>query len=61
MQAHEDDVGRREGVCAFAGIVAASQKQGVPIYEVDVGSADQRELAKLALKAIAEKIVRQAI
>ena len=40
----------------FGILVSASQNEGVPIYEVTKGSAEQRERAKNAFLSLAEKI-----
>lgn len=45
----------------FKTLVASSQNSGLPIYDVDAGSADQRADARAALKNIAEKIVRLTV
>jgi cellulose biosynthesis protein BcsQ len=44
----------------FGTLVAASQTEGVPIYEVrTAGTPDQKSAARAAFRAICEKIIRQ--
>src|ERR1043166_6273580 len=44
----------------FGTLVAASQTEGVPIYEVrSAGTPEQRAAARAAFQSIAEKIIRQ--
>lgn len=44
----------------FGTLVAASQTEGVPIYEVKgAGTPEQRSAARAAFRLIAEKIIRQ--
>lgn len=42
-------------------LVAASQREGVPVYSVGAGTPQQRADAKAAFRAIAQRIIRLAV
>ena len=44
------------GVQNFSSLVTASQRTGLPIWDVSTGTPDQREKARLAFSALARKI-----
>lgn len=43
----------------FGSLVAASQREGVPIADVHAGTLQQRNLARSTFRGIAERIIRQ--
>jgi cellulose biosynthesis protein BcsQ len=45
----------------FGSLVPASQRAGLPLYEVDAGSADQREDARRSLLSIARKLDQRLV
>jgi cellulose biosynthesis protein BcsQ len=45
----------------FGSLIAASQREGVPISEVHAGTPAQRSAARTTFRAIAERIVQRAV
>src|SRR5262249_52404807 len=45
----------------FASLVAASQREGVPLHEVHAGSPSQREEARQSLELLARKVDAKAL